>query len=101
LSQLKTQEKVFQLYGISLTLDDQSGTSDGKGRKKKQELFYPTACKTRQGLRIYGTRYLVDKEGKVRASDEEVKQLNYEMDKLGVKVKDCHTVYLTSDNSGA
>ena len=94
---MKTQEKDFESYGIFLTLEDLTAVGDGSSKRpKKLELFYPTACKSKEGLRVYGTRFLVGKDGKVRASDNEITQLKDDLGKFKVDVKDCRTVYLTS-----
>jgi hypothetical protein len=37
-----------------------------KDGKSDIGVFYPTVCKTTKGLRLYVTRWLIDKDGKVK-----------------------------------
>lgn len=74
--------------------------------KEEKDFWFPTVCKVKDGLRLYATYYLVDKDGiaRFRANPDKpnyLGQVYYESDrhnqKLSKDPKDCITVRLTSD----
>lgn len=97
LSILKTDEKDYQTYGVTFTVDPKI-TSDGRNLV----LWYPTFCKTDKGLRLYGTRLMQDKDGYYRNTNVQfAKEATRIFNSLGINRRECHTVRLTSKIQGA
>ncbi|KAI1817053.1 hypothetical protein GGS20DRAFT_535201 [Poronia punctata] len=60
--------------------------------------YYPTFCKTPQGLRLYPTFYLIDKDGHLSAPDDYLNELNQGFSDLGISSpqQNCRTVWLSA-----
>lgn len=50
---LKTPDTNYNTYGLVATYHGVNAT------------YYPTFCKTAQGLRLYATYYIINKDGKI------------------------------------
>jgi hypothetical protein len=78
----KTNSQPFTMYGLVFVY------------KKDDLLFFPTFCKTPQGLRLYGTRYAMNEKGPQKST---VSQAKTQMRIFQIlKLTECRTVQLTS-----
>ena len=89
---IKPQEQSTEVHAIFVV------GMKGPRISESDHMFYPTFCKTPQGLRLFGTQYVHDKDGKVISNNRYSKEV-YRKVFQALKVadlKDCRTVRLTS-----
>jgi len=89
---IKSQQKDYGNYGLVLTVDPKTN-----GGKTNLVLWYPTFCPTPQGLRMYATQLVQDKDGYLRnVTPQRAKLVDDSWKYIGINRRSCHTVRLTS-----
>lgn len=88
---LKTGATDYHTYGIVLTVNRQI------------ELWYPTVCPTKRGLRLFATASVIDKNGHGQGTPkaEQVRLWRSLRENYGIDGGTCRTVRLTSRISDA
>ena len=100
ITQLPATQNGIKTYGIPLVYVNH------KYNFYTDELYKPTVCKTKTGLRMYATKNVINKDGTVQDdSGHSSEYMNKYWDKallkyLGVGLDGCRTMRLTSDIKG-
>jgi hypothetical protein len=102
LAQMKPTDRGIKTYGIPLVFEKGFEGIDGY----QQPLHKTTLCQTKSGLRLYGTREIITKQGWTQTdSNRHLHDLDdywnkFLLDNIGVGLKGCRTVRLTTDIRG-
>ena len=88
LSILKTHKKGYINYGVVRTVDPKTN-----GGKANLVLWYVAFCPTSNGLRLYATKHVQDKDGYLRnINKQEAQPVDNRFNYIGIKRRSCQTV---------
>ena len=98
---LKSDSKDYKSYGILTNQTDPSFVSDGLPLPLNIALLYPTVCKSKDGLMLYGTPKAYNKDGKSNNKPTDglgAWNWDIEIERFNIDPSTCRTIRLKSHN---